>query len=92
MGAIAATAVLHGIEIDCMLTGEEYEQEYNRYSLLYGYLKAKSEGATRAEAFCAGQRQVARALIQDADTTDVQSYQSNLNNLLAFQNFGLIDP
>ena len=92
VGAIAATAVLHGIEIDCMLTGEEYEQEYNRYSLLYGYLKAKSEGATRAEAFCAGQRQVARALIQDADTTDVQSYQSNLNNLLAFQNFGLIDP
>lgn len=92
VGAIASTAVLHGIDIDCMLSGEEYVQGYCKYSLLYGYLKAKSEGATRAEAFCAGQRQMALAFIQNADTTDVQSYQSNLNNLLAFQNFGLIDP
>ena len=92
VGAIASTAVLHGIDIDCMLSGEEYVQGYCKYSLLYGYLKAKSEGATRAEAFCAGQQQMAQAFIQNADTTDVQSYQSNLNNLLAFQNFGLIDP
>ncbi len=92
VGAIAATTLLHGIDIDCMLSGEEYVQGHNRYSLLYGYLKAKSEGATRAEAFCAGQKQMALAFIQNADTTDVQSYQSNLNNLLAFQNFGLIDP
>lgn len=92
VGAIAATTLLHGVDIDCMLSGEEYLQDYNRYSLLYGYLKAKSEGATRAEAFCAGQKQVAQAFIQHADTTDVLSYQSNLNNLLAFQNFGLIDP
>lgn len=92
VGAIAATTLLHGVDIDCMLSGEEYIQDYNRYSLLYGYLKAKSEGATRAEAFCAGQKQVAQAFIQHAGTTDVLSYQSNLNNLLAFQNFGLIDP
>lgn len=92
VGAFAATTLMHGIEIDCMLTGEEYVQGYNRYSLLYGYLKAKSEGATRAEAFCAGQQQMALAFIQNADTTDMQSYQSNLNNLLAFQNLGLIDP
>lgn len=92
VGAIASTAVLHGIDIDCMLSGEEYVQGYCKYSLLYGYLKAKSEGATRAEAFCIGQQQMAQAFIQNADTTDVQSYQSNLNNLLAFQNFGLIDP
>ena len=92
VGAIAATTVLHGVDIDCMLTGDEYVQDYNRYSLLYGYLKAKSEGATRAEAFCAGQKQVAQAFIQHAGTTDVLGYQSNLNNLLAFQNFGLIDP
>lgn len=92
VGAIASTAVLHGIDIDCMLTDEEYVQGYNKYSLLYGYLKAKSEGSTRAMAFCAGQRQMALAFIQNADTTEVQSYQSNLNNLLAFQNFGLIDP
>ena len=92
VGAFASTTLQHGIDIDCMLSGEEYVQGYCRYSLLYGYLKAKSEGATRAEAFCAGQRQMALAFIQNADTTDVQSYQSNLNNLLAFQNFGLIDP
>ena len=92
VGAIASTAVLHGIDIDCMLSGEEYVQGYCKYSLLYGYLKAKSEGATRAESFCIGQQQMAQAFIQNADTTDVQSYQSNLNNLLAFQNFGLIDP
>jgi len=92
VGAFASTTLVGNVEIDCMLSDEEYVQGYTKFSLLYGYLHAKQAGKTRARAFHAGQRQVALSLKENAGEVAVSSFQSNLNNLLGFHNFGIIDP
>ena len=92
MGAIASTTLVSNVEIDCMLSEEDYQLGHTKYSLLYGYLYAKHSGQTRTVAFCEGQKQVAAFLNDNTDTVAANSFQSNLNNLLGFHNFGVIDP
>ena len=91
VGAIASTTLLSNVDVDCMLTAEEYDEGYTKFSLLYEYLLAKSRGSSRSKAFHAGQYQVATSLLQNAEFIHTHNLQANLNNLLGFHNFGMID-
>lgn len=92
VGAIASTTFVSNVDVDCLLPEEDYDGGYTRYTLLYEYLHGKKMGLTRAEAFYAGQVQAAFSLVENMDVLHTHSVQSNLNNLLGFHNFGLVDP
>ncbi len=92
VGAIASTTLVNNVDIDCMMPMEDYDAGYTKYSLLYEYLLAKSSGATRTEAFHAGQLQVSVSLTENTNTVPPHSLQTNLCNLLGIQIFGILDP
>ena len=92
VGAFASTSLMNNVDVDCMISEEEYAEGYTKFSFYYEYLSAKADGKSRAESFLAGQRQISTSLTEKFAELHPNSFQSNLNNLLSFHNFGLIDP
>ncbi len=66
----------------------------NFFYFYYTYLKTLSDGSTRSEAFLAAQQAYGNALIEDSKN-EIEwgsNYQFNLYNLLAYHNFGVLEP
>ena len=94
VGMFAATTIIsnNGVFYDA---GVEDMAKSNFYYFFYYYFKALHEGESRSRAFFIAQREYATALIAhsvEPIITQPGNYQFNLNNLLAYQNFGLIEP
>ena len=67
----------------------------NFYYFYYNYFKALQEGVSRSQAFFKAQQEYAKALLIDSQAglrTGEGNYQFNLCNLLAYHNFGVIEP
>lgn len=69
-------------------------QQSNFFYFYYTYLKTLHEGSTRSEAFFAAQREYCLALLEDSalPIRGEGNYQFNLCNLLAYHNFGVMEP
>lgn len=81
----------NGIDNEADLQGLAYNNVF--YFFLH-YMKALNEGATRSEAFFKAQQAYGNALIAASlDGMDYNAnYQFNLYNLLAYHNFGVLEP
>ena len=64
------------------------------YNFFYNYFKALHGGATRSQAFFIGQKEYAKTLIASSkmSISEDKNYQLNLYNLIAYHNFGVIEP
>lgn len=93
VGMFSATTIISNNGVNCKETVKEMAQS-NFYYFYYHYLKALHEGATRSEAFSVAQKEYATALIADSANgiRGEGNYQFNLCNLLAYHNFGVIEP
>jgi len=94
VGMFSATAIISNNGVDCRASVEKMKQS-NFYYFYYSYLKALNEGMSRSQAFCAAQQAYASALVEDS-VNGIRSgegnYQFNLCNLLAYHNFGVLEP
>ena len=94
VGMFSATAVISNNGVDCNASVSQMKQS-NFYYLYYSYLKALHDGMSRSQAFCAAQQAYAAALVADS-VNGIRSgegnYQFNLCNLLAYHNFGVLEP
>ena len=93
VGMFSATAVISNNGVDCRASVTEMANS-NFYYFYYNYLKALCDGLTRSQAFLYAQQTYAKALIADgADGINWNAnYQFNLCNVLAYHNFGVIEP
>jgi len=94
VGMFSATAVISNNGVNCNASVEKMRQS-NFYYFYYSYLKALHEGASRSQAFCAAQQAYATALVADSASgirPGEGNYQFNVHNLLAYHNFGVIEP
>ena len=93
VGMFSATTTISNNGVDCNADLAEMA-ESNFYYFYYHYLKALHTGADRSAAFFEGQRAYAQALLADSadGITPAANYQFNLCNLLAYHNFGLLEP
>ena len=94
VGMFSATAVISNNGVDCNASVSQMKQS-NFYYFYYSYLKALHNGMSRSQAFCAAQQAYAAALVADS-VNGIRSgegnYQFNLCNLLAYHNFGVLEP
>ena len=94
VGMFSATAVISNNGVNCNASVSQMKQS-NFYYFYYSYLKALNEGMSRSQAFCAAQQAYAAALVADS-VNGIRSgegnYQFNLCNLLAYHNFGVLEP
>ena len=93
VGAFTATAVISNNGVNCDASVSQMEKS-NFYYFYYQYLKALHEGGSRSQAFFAAQRAYGQALIRDSANAvrGDGNYQFNLYNLLAYHNFGVLEP
>ena len=93
VGMFSASTVISNNGVDCTASVADMANS-NFYYFYYSYLKALHEGASRSQAFFQAQREYATALIADsANGIDwAANYQFNLCNLLAYHNFGVLEP
>ena len=93
VGAFTATAVISNNGVNCDASVSQMEKS-NFYYFYYQYLKALHEGGSRSQAFFAAQRAYGQALIRDSASAvrGDGNYQFNLYNLLAYHNFGVLEP
>ncbi len=93
VGMFSATAIISNNGVNWSASLEKMQQS-NFYYFYYSYLKALSEGASRSSAFFAAQQAYAAALLADSalPLRGEGNYQFNLCNLLAYHNFGVIEP
>ncbi len=93
VGMFSATAIISNNGINWRASLPEMAKS-NFYYFHYHYLKALHDGLKRSEAFFTAQREYAIALIADSERpiTGEGNYQFNLYNLLAYHNFGVIEP
>ena len=92
VGMFSATHILsnNGIFWDVSLSDMA---KSNPFYFFYHYLKALHEGQTRSRAFFTAQRAYAQALLAHSRTAaNTDGYQFNLYNLLAYHNFGVLEP
>ena len=93
MGMFSATHIISNNGVNCRASLSKMKNS-NFYYFYYEYLKGLNDGKTRAAAFANAQSKYAEALIDDSKNgikADA-NYQFNLCNLLAYQNFGVIEP
>lgn len=66
----------------------------NPFYFFYHYFKAIHQGSTRSRAFFEAQRAYCLALLEDSalPIRNEGNYQFNLYNLLAYHNFGVLEP
>ena len=93
LGVFSATTVISNNGVNCKASLEDMKKS-NFYWFYYNYLKALNAGLTRAGAFYRAQAAYADALIADSANAlrGEGNYQFNMYNLLAYHNFGLIEP
>ncbi len=92
IGAFAATSELSNQNVDCGAPMTRLQNGFTYFSHYYYYLNARNAGYSRSEAFLYGQQAVVRALSDGIDKLETWQYQPSCNNLLCWQNLGLIDP
>lgn len=94
VGMFSATTVISNNGVNNKDSVSEMAKS-NFYYFYYHYLKALNEGATRSTAFFTAQKEYAFALIADSANgirNGEGNYQFNLYNLLAYHNFGVLEP
>lgn len=94
VGMFSATTIISNNGVNCRASVAEMAKS-NFYYFYYHYLKALHEGAGRGAAFSQAQMAYAQALIADSADgigTGEANYQFNLCNLLAYHNFGVLEP
>ena len=94
VGMFSATTIISNNGVDCRASVEQMKQS-NFYYFYYSYLKALHEGQSRSQAFCSAQQAYGKALIADSANgirRGEGNYQFNLYNLLAYHNFGVLEP
>lgn len=94
VGVFSATAVISNNGVDCDASVSRMAKS-NFYYFYYNYFKALQEGVSRSQAFFKAQQEYAKALLIDSQAglrTGEGNYQFNLCNLLAYHNFGVIEP
>lgn len=94
VGMFSATTIISNNGVNCRASVEEMEKS-NFYYFYYHYLNALHEGSSRSEAFAAAQKAYAQALVADSVNgirAGEGNYQFNLCNLLAYHNFGVLEP
>lgn len=93
VGMFSATTIISNNGVNCYASVDEMAKS-NFYCFYYHYLKALHDGETRSEAFFIAQRAYAEALIADSKDgiRGIGNYQFNLCNLLAYHNFGVLEP
>ena len=92
IGAFAATSEISNQNVDCGAPLSRMQSGGTYFSHYYYYLYARNAGYLRSEAFLYGQQAVVRALSENIDVLESWQYQPSCNNLLCWQNLGLIDP
>ncbi len=92
IGAFAATSEISNQNVDCGAPLTRMQNGGTYFSHYYYYLYARNAGYSRSEAFLYGQQAVVRALSENIDVLESWQYQPSCNNLLCWQNLGLIDP
>ena len=94
VGMFSATTIISNNGVDCNASVPKMEKS-NFYYFYYSYLKSLHEGASRSEAFYKAQRAYAQVLLNDSKNgirIGEGNYQFNLYNLLAYHNFGVLEP
>ena len=93
VGMFSATAILSNNGVNWNASLEDMTRS-NFYYFYYAYLKALHEGRPRSEAFFAAQQAYCQALLEHsrAPLSGGANYQYNLYNLLAYHNFGVMEP
>ncbi len=93
VGMFSATAIISNNGAIWNVSVPEMARS-NFYYFYYSYLRALHEGNTRSQAFFTAQREYGIALMEDSKLPlrGEGNYQLNLYNLLAYHNFGVIEP
>ena len=94
VGVFSATAIISDNGVDCDASVSRMAKS-NFYYFYYNYFKVLQEGVSRSQAFFKAQQEYAKALLIDSQAglrTGEGNYQFNLCNLLAYHNFGVIEP
>jgi hypothetical protein len=94
VGVFSATTIISYNGVTTRVSVEEMKRS-NFYYFHYSYFKALHEGATRSQAFFLAQQAYAKELIADSVYGIPEHeghYQFNLCNLLAYHNFGVLEP
>lgn len=93
VGVFSATADIFSDGANCDASLSDMTKS-NFYYFYYQYLKALHEGQRRSAAFCSAQQAYGQALLADS-ANGIRfhgNYQLNLYNLLAYHNFGVLEP
>ena len=92
VGVFSATTIISNNGVSNYVSLEDMTKS-NFYYFYYAYLKALNEGKSRSDAFFEAQKAYGTALY--ADTKEPLrgegNVQFNMNNLLTYHNFGLIE-
>lgn len=93
VGMFSATALISNNGVNWQASVSNM-QKSNFYYFYYAYLKALHEGLTRSQAFCVAQQAYGQGLLNYSKQGLQWSsnYQFNLYNLLAYHNFGVLEP
>ena len=93
VGMFSATHVISNNGVNCFASLEDMKKS-NFYYFYYSYLKALSKGKRRSEAFYRAQKEYAAALMEDSKEPlrGEGNVQFNINNLIDYHNFGLLEP
>lgn len=93
VGAFTATTIISNSGVDCRASLSQMKQS-NFYYFYYSYLQALHQGMRRSAAFCTAQQAYGEALLADSKQgiRADGNYQFNLYNLLAYHNFGVLEP
>lgn len=94
LGAFAATSIISNNAIDSQAPLSDITSSPNFFGFHYAYLAARAQGASRSNAFFRAQSAFAAALADCAkEAIDyTANYQFGYHNLLAYMNFGILDP
>ncbi len=93
VGVFSTTGIISNNGVNRYADTEEMKRS-NFFYFYYTYLKELSAGRTRSEAFFEAQQAYAIALMEDSER-EVRwgsNYQFNIYNLLAYHNFGVLEP
>lgn len=93
VGMFSATAIISNNGVNCDASLPDMAKS-NFYYFYYNYLKALRNGLSRSQAFLNAQQAYGTALLNDSlnGLRGEGNYQFNLCNLLAYHNFGVLEP
>jgi len=94
LGAFAATSPTANNGIDCQASPEDMRDSGNYFYFYYLYLKGLKDGLPRSKAFFEAQKGFESALdiYSQKEINYSANYQFGYNNLLLYQNLGILEP